>query len=62
MISIAKAFKQARIEQALTQTEVAKKAGIHPNSYARIERGLQTPTFPTIKKLAKVLSINLTEL
>jgi transcriptional regulator with XRE-family HTH domain len=62
MSSIARAFKQARKQQALTQVEVAEKAGIHPNSYAKIERGLQEPTFPTIKKIAKVLGLNLSDL
>ena len=35
---IAKIFKEAREKQELTQEEVAKKAKVHANYYARIER------------------------
>lgn len=55
-------FHKARLQKGLTQIEVAKKAGVHPNTYAKIERGEQNPTFPTIKKVAKVLDINLADI
>ena len=29
-------FKEARLKQGLTQVELAEKAGMHPNSYAKI--------------------------
>jgi transcriptional regulator with XRE-family HTH domain len=62
MSSIANAFKKARKLKGLKQIEVAEKAGIHPNTYAKVERGLQEPTFPTIKKIAKVLDLDVNDL
>jgi len=57
--STGRIFKQSRLKKHLTQVEVAEKAGIHVNTYARIERGDQKPTFSTIKKLAKLLEIDI---
>lgn len=50
-------LKEARLKKDLTQAEVAYKAGIHPNTYAKIERGENMPSPESIKKLIKVLDI-----
>lgn len=50
-------LKVARSNSGLTQAEVAKKAGISPNHYARLERGEIKPKFEMIEKLAKALKI-----
>lgn len=50
-------LKEARLKKDLTQVEVADKAGIHPNTYAKIERGENKPSSDSIKKLIKVLDI-----
>jgi len=55
-------LKEARHGMGLTQVVVAKKAGISPNTYARIERGEQQPTVPTLRKLSKVLDLSLSKL
>jgi transcriptional regulator with XRE-family HTH domain len=55
-------FKQARLKKGLTQIDIAKKAEIHPNTYAKIERGIQEPSFATIKKLCKVLDLNIADI
>ena len=55
-------FKKARINKNLTQIEVAEKAQIHPNTYAKIERDEQDPSFATIKNLAKVLDVNISDI
>lgn len=60
--TIAKAIRNARERKGLSQTEVAKKAGITRNTVARIERGEQEPTFATVKKIAKVLDIDISKL
>ena len=56
---IGKIFKGARDEAGLNQAEVAEKAGIHVNYYARIERG--EPEFRAIvlNKIAKALNITI---
>ena len=55
-------LKDARISKGLTQLQLAKKAGIYPNTYAKIERGEQDPSFATVKKLAKVLDLDLSDI
>ena len=55
-------LKTARMKKGLTQYDVAKKSGIHPNTYAKIERDVQKAKFPTIKELAKVLDLNLKDI
>ncbi len=59
--SVGQIFKAARKRLGLTQQEVADKAGIISNTYSRIERGKQKPKFETIKNIAKVLDINLSD-
>ena len=55
-------FKKARLNMHLTQAQLAKKAAINVNTYAKIERGEQTPSFLTAKKLAKALDLNLSDI
>jgi transcriptional regulator with XRE-family HTH domain len=56
-VKIGKTFQVAREEQGLTQAEVAKKATLSTNWYARFERGEETASVKTIKKIAKALNI-----
>ena len=57
---IVKIFKEAREKSGLTQAEVAKKAGIHVNYYARIERGEKIkPRGYILNNIAKALGIKL---
>ena len=51
-------LKKSRKKLNLTQAEVATKAGIITNSYARIERGDAKPSFDTLKAICKVLKID----
>ena len=59
--NIAKIFREAREKSGLTQAEVAKKAGIDTNYYARIERGREDiqPRGYILNDIAKALSIKL---
>lgn len=50
-------LKDARQKKQLTQVEVAHKADLHPNTYAKIERGENMPSPESIRKLIKVLDI-----
>jgi len=52
-------FKKVREEENFTQAQVAKKAQIHVNYYARIERGEVVPRWDIVSKVAKALSIKL---
>jgi transcriptional regulator with XRE-family HTH domain len=55
-------FKEARLKKGLTQVEVAEKAGIHWNTVAKVEREEQEPEFATIKKISKVLGVDISTL
>jgi transcriptional regulator with XRE-family HTH domain len=48
--------------RALTQAELAEKAGIGVNTIVRIERNQTEPRPPTIRKLAEALKIDASEL
>lgn len=60
--SSGKIFKEARLKMGLTQHELAEKTGIHSNTYAKIERNEQEPSFDTVKKLANVLKLKLEDI
>ena len=55
-------FKKARLDKGLTQSQLADKAGVYTNSYAKIERGEQNPSYSTIKKLTKVLDLDISKI
>lgn len=50
-------LKNLRIEQALTQEELANKAGVAPNTVARLERNETEPHMSTLRKLANALDV-----
>jgi transcriptional regulator with XRE-family HTH domain len=55
-------LKALRIEQALTQEELADKAGVAPNTVARLERNETEPHMSTARKLAQALGVHPREL
>lgn len=59
---ISKALKRARKEARLTQLEVAEKARVSVNYYARIERGEANPSLETLKDLMRILEIKTLEI
>ena len=50
-------LKDLRVELALTQEELAKKAGVGKNTVNRIERNETEPHMSTIRKLAGALGV-----
>jgi transcriptional regulator with XRE-family HTH domain len=56
-IKIGEKIKQARQQKGATQAEVAEKAGLNTNYYARIERGDATATIEAVQKIAKALDV-----
>jgi transcriptional regulator with XRE-family HTH domain len=50
-------LKNLRILNALTQAELADRAGLTTAAVARIERGEVEPRPTTLRKLAKALSV-----
>ena len=60
--SLADILSEARRKAGLTQAQVAKKAGINANAYAKIERGESNSRPITLKKIARALEVDLAKL
>lgn len=59
MIKIGEKIKRLRLDSGLTQTELAKKAGLHRVGLAKIESGQRKrPDLLTRKKLAEALGVD----
>jgi transcriptional regulator with XRE-family HTH domain len=58
---IANRLKEVRIQKDLTQADVARKAAINSNTYAKIERGEQAATVKMLERIADALGIELSE-
>jgi transcriptional regulator with XRE-family HTH domain len=50
-------LKQARLDNNLTQAQLAKKAGINSNYYSKVERGEAISSILTLKKILGALGI-----
>ncbi len=59
---IGEKIKKARLKTNLTQADVAEKADIHVNYFARIERGEENPSIDIIEKIAKALKVKSSEI
>jgi transcriptional regulator with XRE-family HTH domain len=58
VVYIGDRLKALRIEQALTQAELADKAGVNAATVARLERNETEPHMPTVRKLAAALDVH----
>ena len=58
---IANRLKEVRLQKDLTQADVARKADINTNTYAKIERGEQAATVKMLERIADALGIELSE-
>ena len=58
VVYIGDRLKALRVEQALTQEELANKAGVAPNTVARLERNETEPHMTTLRKLASALEVD----
>ena len=56
---IINAIIQARTEQGMTQSELAKKCGTRQSNISRLESGKANPTLSLLKKIADALNCNL---
>lgn len=57
ILEIASKIKEARLNKDLKQMEVAQKAELNPNYYAKVERGEAKPSVLTLTKILKALGI-----
>jgi DNA-binding XRE family transcriptional regulator len=56
-VYIGENLERLRLRAALSQIELAKKAGVAPASVNRIERNRVEPQMRTVRKLAKALEV-----
>lgn len=57
ILEMAGKIKAARLKKGLMQTDVAKKAGLNSNFYAKVERGEAKPSGVTLTKIIKALGV-----
>jgi transcriptional regulator with XRE-family HTH domain len=50
-------LKKTRLDQEMTQVDLAVKAGISTNYYARIERGEVNPSIDVFEDIVKALKV-----
>ena len=62
VVYIGDRLKDVRIRRALTQEELAARAGIGKNTVNRMERNLTEPRPSTLRKLAEALGVDPAEL
>ena len=58
-VPMAERIKRRRQSTGLSQAELARRAGVRPETLNRIERGRTTPDFSTVRKL--VIAMNTVE-
>jgi transcriptional regulator with XRE-family HTH domain len=62
VVYIGEKLREVRTKRLLTQDELAEKAGVSQSTIANIERNNAEPQFRTIRKLAKALDVDPTNL
>jgi transcriptional regulator with XRE-family HTH domain len=60
--SFAVVLRRLRTEKGLSQEEFGFEADLHRTYVSQLERGLKSPSLKTLRKIAIVLGIGLTEL
>ncbi|MDH7577144.1 MAG: helix-turn-helix transcriptional regulator [Bacillota bacterium] len=55
-------LKNLRMEQNLSQQELAKRAGLGQSTIHYIETGYKSPTLKVLRKLAAALGVTVSEL
>lgn len=57
IIAIAGKLKTIRISKGLTQADIANKAGLNTNYYAKVERAEAAITIRTLRKAVEALEV-----
>jgi transcriptional regulator with XRE-family HTH domain len=51
-------LRQLREQAGIPQADLAERAGCHPMTIAKLERGVQEPAWPLVLALAKALGVD----
>jgi transcriptional regulator with XRE-family HTH domain len=62
VVKIGDRLRDLRVRRALTQEELAEKAEVGTNTVARLERNEAEPHMSTLRKLARALGVDPSEL
>jgi transcriptional regulator with XRE-family HTH domain len=62
VVYVGEKLREIRTRRLLTQEELAERAGVSAGTVVNIERDNREPHFRTIRKLAKALDVDPTEL
>jgi transcriptional regulator with XRE-family HTH domain len=62
VVYIGDRLRELREQRAMTQRELARAAGISPNTVAVLERSKAQPNMSTVRKLAQALGVDPSEL
>jgi DNA-binding XRE family transcriptional regulator len=54
--------REARIAKNMTQTQLAKEAGMHQGNLSRLEKGEHMPTVGTLRRVAIALDADFSDL
>jgi transcriptional regulator with XRE-family HTH domain len=60
--ALGEAIRGIRVEQGLTQEEVAIDAGVTPGLLSRIERGYSNSSWTTVERLCVALGVSVADL
>jgi transcriptional regulator with XRE-family HTH domain len=60
--TLAAVLKYAREERGMTQEQLAYRADLTTSALSRIERGLNSPAWTTVRRIAHALDISLVDL
>lgn len=61
-IPVGEILRQVREAHQLRQKELARRAGLHPGTISRIERGQVDPTYETLQKIAAAYQLTVPRL
>lgn len=61
-MKIVSLLREVRLSRGMSQPELAELAGLSQPGLSRIERGLRGARVETLEKLARVLSVKVTDL
>ncbi|MCA1695972.1 MAG: helix-turn-helix domain-containing protein [Actinobacteria bacterium] len=59
-LELGQRVRELRVQQGLSQTELARRAGMTQPAVARFEAGGTVPTLPVLERLARSLGAELT--
>lgn len=59
---LAELLKQLREDRHITQEQLAFDAGLTASALSRIERGINSPGWMTVKRLAEALDVSLSDI